>query len=148
MHVADHAAGSQPFGIPTRLSATLLSIAQSHAQGKCYGLCTDLRICPECANLDLARRDRAVRVDDDRQERVLVLLLHHLRAAVDAGQPAAVARVAVVPAHHDLQPPRRLQSTTVLNHIDAREAAHAGLRSFSINDLCKTHEGGFARPST
>lgn len=43
-------------------------------------------------------------VDDDSQKGFLVLLVQHLSGTVDTRHPAAVPRVAVVPAHHILQP--------------------------------------------
>ena len=57
-----------------------------------------LGISAECTDVDLARRNGAVRFYDDGNERVLELLVLHLRVHVDPGQPAAVARVRVVPA--------------------------------------------------
>lgn len=40
----------------------------------------------------------------DSHERLLKLLVEHLSADVDAGEPASVTRVAVVPANGVLQP--------------------------------------------
>lgn len=53
---------------------------------------------PERTNIHLARGDGAVRINHDGEEGVEELLLGHLRVDVDAGEPAAVPRVRVVPS--------------------------------------------------
>ena len=75
---------------------------------------THLWVGPEGANLNLASGDCPVGVHHNGQERVLVLLLGHLRANVDARQPASIAWVAVVPPYHVFQPAHDLEKHEAL----------------------------------
>jgi hypothetical protein len=77
----------------------------------------------EGADVDLARGDGAVRVDHDRDERVLVLLVVDLRVDVDAGQPAAVARMRVVPPDGVLQSSCLFQVSVVIVEVLPRRDA-------------------------
>ena len=54
-------------------------------------------VSPKGPDLDLPGSHGPVRVDDDSEEGLLVLLVGHLRVDVDPGQPAPVAWVAVIP---------------------------------------------------
>ena len=53
----------------------------------------------ECPNVDLSSRHGLYRVHYNGHPRFLVLLVQHLGAHVDAREPAAIARVTVVPAN-------------------------------------------------
>ena len=61
-----------------------------------------LRVGAEGANVDLAGADGPVRVDDDGDKGLRVLLLRELGVDVDAAEPAPVARMGVVPADDGL----------------------------------------------
>lgn len=54
---------------------------------------------------------------DDGEPRLLVLLVEHLRADVDTGEPAAVAGVAVVPADGVLQTTSLADELEVADHV-------------------------------
>ncbi len=71
----------------------------------------------EGADLDLVGADGAVRVHDDGDEGVVERLLHGLGVDVDAAEPAAVARVAVVPAHGVLDAALAPREVEVLDEI-------------------------------
>mmetsp|Transcript_20368 Transcript_20368/g.51608 ORF Transcript_20368/g.51608 Transcript_20368/m.51608 type:complete len:284 (+) Transcript_20368:361-1212(+) len=88
--------------------------------GALVGRPVSLGVRPERADLHLAAGHGAHRVHHHRQEGLLVLLVHHLRGAVDAGQPAAVAGVRVVPPHHVLRPRHTLVSVHKVNHVLVR----------------------------
>lgn len=60
---------------------------------------TDLRISPESTQAHLPSRDGSDGVDDDCHKGLLEVLVEHLRGNVDSREPAAVARVAVVPTY-------------------------------------------------
>ena len=87
----------------------LHAVTQAERQRPAAALSADLWVCSKGANLDLAGRNGAVGVNDDGQEGVHVHLLSVLGAHIDARQPAAIARVAVVPAHNILVAPHLLQ---------------------------------------
>jgi hypothetical protein len=73
-------------------------------------LWTYLGVSAEGSNINLSSCNGAVRIYNDCQEGVAELLIDGLGAAVDARQPAAVARMTVIPAHHILQTPHYLPS--------------------------------------
>jgi hypothetical protein len=62
------------------------------------------RIRPESTDLYLSSVDSSVWVDNDSEERIRKLLLHHLGLNVDAAEPASVSRVAVVPSNDVFRP--------------------------------------------
>src|ERR1700710_1526753 len=76
-----------------------------------------LRIGSKSADLDLASRDRAVGVNDNSEERVRERLLRSLRADIDAAEPAAVARVAVVPSYRILELALVAAGLEVADHV-------------------------------
>lgn len=54
-------------------------------------------ISAECAQTHLASRYSAHWIDDNGHKWFLIVLIQHLCRHIDAGQPAAVARMAVIP---------------------------------------------------
>jgi hypothetical protein len=62
-----------------------------------------LRVGSESTDLHLPGRHCPYRIYHDGQEGLLVLLVQHLCGAINTREPAAIPRVAVVPAHHILQ---------------------------------------------
>ena len=86
----------------------LHAVTQAERQRPAAAPSADLWVSSKGAYLDLAGRNGAVGVDHNGQEGVHVHLLSVLGAYIDARQPAAVARVAVVPAHNILMAPHLL----------------------------------------
>merc|ERR1711939_9215 len=70
----------------------------------------------ERADVNAPSRDRTVRVNDDGEEWVFPGLVRHLGLNVDAREPAAVARVRVVPANDVLKAANLLRRLDVLDH--------------------------------
>ena len=60
---------------------------------------TDLRICSESTNLNFASRDSSVWVDNDGKERIEIHLICGLSCYVNAGEPATITWVGVVPPY-------------------------------------------------
>ena len=76
-----------------------------------------LRERAEGADLDFAGGDGPVGVDDDSQEGIHVGLLQHLRGDIDPGEPAAVARVAVIPPDGVFHPPVLAAGLEILHDV-------------------------------
>src|ERR1700712_2335511 len=76
-----------------------------------------LGICSESANFNLARRDGAVWINDYGEERVGESLLSCLCANINAAEPTAVARVAVIPSYRVLQLSLITASLKIANHV-------------------------------
>lgn len=58
---------------------------------------------PECAQTYFAGRNGAHRIDDDGHEWLLEVLVQHLGGHIDAGQPASVSGMTVIPTDGVLQ---------------------------------------------
>ena len=64
-----------------------------------------LRIRPERPNLNLTSRNSPRRINNNSQERLLILLVKHLRRDINTREPASIPRVRVIPPHNILQSP-------------------------------------------
>jgi hypothetical protein len=84
----------------------------------------------EGANFDTASRGRADGVDDNGEEGVFVRLMRQLRGDVNARQPAAVARMGVVPAHDGLWAMNGVAQELIFDHelIALFKSGHSSLR--------------------
>jgi len=97
-----------------------------------YLLYVAVRVGTEAAYLNLARRHRALGIDDNGNERLLMSLVESLCADIDAREPAAVARVRVVPPADVLWALDALTGLNVLSHeligltasVDSRLRSH------------------------
>lgn len=64
-----------------------------------------LRISPERPNLNLTSRNSPRRINNNSQERLLILLVKHLSRDINTREPASIPRVRVIPSHNILQSP-------------------------------------------
>lgn len=76
-----------------------------------------VRIRPEAAKFHSARSHGSFRIDNDGNPRLLMVLVETLRANINSGKPAAVARMRVVPAAQVLRPGNALAVVLMRAHV-------------------------------
>ncbi|XP_003377530.1 hypothetical protein Tsp_01742 [Trichinella spiralis] len=71
----------------------------------------------KCANVHFARAQCPARIDHHGHERFLVHLVQHLRVDINAGKPASVSGMAVIPSDHVFHTPEHIFSIQIAHHV-------------------------------